>query len=47
MFELYDKLDNRTVRLFTNRRALKAWLARPAADYFVSRGYGWRRVSWF
>ncbi len=47
MFALYDKLDNRTIRVFASRKALRNWLSRPAADHFVSRGYGWRRVSWF
>jgi hypothetical protein len=47
MYAIYDKLDNRTIRVFPNRKALKAWLQRPAAAHFVSRGYGWRRVSWF
>ena len=44
MYELYDQLDNRTIRLFPSRKALKAWLARPTAGHFLSRGYGWRRV---
>ncbi len=43
MYEIYDLIDDRTVRLFPSRQALRRFLTSATGDWFVSRGYGWRR----
>lgn len=43
MYELYDLMDNRTVRLFGSRQSLRTFLTSTTGQWFVSRGYGWRR----
>ncbi len=43
MYEIYDLIDNRTVRLFTSKRHLRAFLSSDTGAWFISRGYSWRK----
>lgn len=43
MYELYDLMDDRTVRLFGSREALRRFITSAAGRHYVSRGYAWRR----
>lgn len=42
MYELFDTLDNRTIRVFPTRKALNLWLSH-AGHWWLSAGYSYRR----